>query len=546
MGTQHAETERKYDGTTLPERLDRVPGVAAAQSAEPQDLDAVYYDTQDLRLLRRHITLRRRAGGSDAGWHLKLPRGGDVRQEIRLPLAAGGPNEVPAELAGLVVASTRGTSLAPVARLHTRRARLLLRDDRGDTLAEITEDRVVAQILDAERVPVAPSGDQAALAEDDAPGDRPASEAGRAGGTGTEVCGWTEFEVELEHGTPALLDRIEAVFADAGLVRSTWPSKLSRALGEPRMAEARSAGPASTPAAGSAGALVMDGFRAQLDAFLALDPAVRRGQADSVHQMRVTARRLRSLLKAHRRLFERDHVEPLAAELRWLGRLLGRARDQEVLGEELVDQLDAVPAQLRQGALRGQLTERYAQGYRQAWQRAVTELDNARYFALLDGLDAFAADPPLNGRANRQARTYLSEILRREQRRTLKRLDRALGTEPGPQRDQALHRARKAAKRARYTADHAQSHIPRRTAKRAAKFGARMKKLHKVLGAHQDSVVTRQELIALESQHTGSSERHAFAFGVLYERQRHTAEAAQKRLPKLRRRAGRRKLTRLP
>ncbi|MGW3041067.1 CHAD domain-containing protein [Kitasatospora sp. NPDC001159] len=189
---------------------------------------------------------------------------------------------------------------------------------------------------------------------------------------------------------------------------------------------------------------------------------------------------------------------------------------------------------------------RYAESYRQAWQQAVAELDGARYFALLDGLDAFATDPPLRHRANRKARGYLSGTLRREQRRTLKRLDRALRTEPGPHRDQALHRARKAAKRARYTADHAQSHIPRRTAKRAARFGARMKKLHKVLGAHQDSVVTLQELIALESQDTGSNERHAFAYGVLYERQRHTAEAAQKHLPKLRRRAGRRKLTRLP
>ncbi|MFH8386720.1 CHAD domain-containing protein [Kitasatospora sp. NPDC018058] len=546
MSKHHVETERKYDGTTLPERLDRVPGVATAQNAEPQDLDAIYYDTQDLRLLRRHITLRRRTGGSDAGWHLKLPRGDDVRQEMRLPLAAGGPNDVPAELAGLVTAFARGTNLAPVAHLHTRRAQLLLRDDRGDTLAQITEDRVAAQILDAKRVPVAPPGDQAALAVNDTAGDRSEGAAGPAGGTSTEVSGWTEFEVELEHGTPTLLNRIETVFADAGLVRSAWPSKLSRALGKPRSSEDCLAGSSRAPAAGSAGALVMDAFRAQRDALLARDAAVRSGQADSVHRMRVTARRLRSLLKAHRRLFERDRAGPLAAELRWLGRVLGRARDQEVLGEELVNLLDAVPAQLRQGALRGRLTERYAESYRQAWQQAVAELDGARYFALLDGLDAFATDPPLRHRANRKARGYLSGALRREQRRTMKRLDRALHTEPGPHRDQALHHARKAAKRARYTAEHAQSHIPRRTAKRTARFAARLKKLHKVLGTHQDSVVTLQELIALESQNTCSSERHAFAYGVLYERTRHTAEAAQKHLPKLRRRAGRRKLTRLP
>ncbi|MEU6239522.1 hypothetical protein [Kitasatospora sp. NPDC047058] len=72
-----------------------------------------------------------------------------------------------------------------------------------------------------------------------------------------------------------------------------------------------------------------------------------------------------------------------------------------------------------------------------------------------------------------------------------------------------------------------------------------MKKLHKVLGTHQDSVVARQELIALAEKDTGT-ERHAFAYGVLHELQRSTAEAAERHLPKLRRRAGHRKLTRLP
>ncbi|WP_030238982.1 CYTH and CHAD domain-containing protein [Streptomyces sp. NRRL S-350] len=553
MGTQHAETERKYDGAALPERLDRVPGVATAQRAESEDLDAVYYDTPDLRLLRRRITLRRRTGGNDAGWHLKLPRTDDVRQEVRLPVEAGGPGDVPAELAQLVAAFTRGGALAPVAHLRTHRSQLVLRDDRGDALARITEDRVAAHVLDADRVAPAPS--DARPAADGRAGDD--GEGGPPGGTTTEVRGWTEFEVELEHGTPALLDRVEAAFTDAGLVRSPWPSKLSRALGERRAAaveasegpgtprSGRSGGPASTPAAGSAGALVMDGFRSRLDALLTLDAAVRRGEADSVHRMRVAARTLRSLLKAHRRLFKGDRAQTAAAELQWLGRLLGRARDREVLGDLLVGGLDAVPAQRRGGALRGRLAEHYAKEYRAEWQRAVAELDGDRYFALLDRLDAFAADPPLRHRADRDARGYVSDALRREQRRTTERLDRALRSEPGPLRDQALHGARKAAKRARYTADHAQSQLPRRAARRVAKFGGRMKKLHKVLGTHQDSVVARAELITLAGQDAGG-ERDAFAYGVLHEQQRHIADAARRRLPKLRRRAGRRKLTRLP
>ncbi|MFB6891002.1 CHAD domain-containing protein, partial [Kitasatospora sp. NPDC056327] len=296
--------------------------------------------------------------------------------------------------------------------------------------------------------------------------------------------------------------------------------------------------------AGSAGAVVLEAFRARLGELLALDAAVRRDEPDSVHRMRVTARRLRSLLKANRRLFDRQGVERPTAELRWLGQVLGRARDQEVLGERLVALVDAVPVALRDGTLRGRLTEHYARGYRHAWREAVAELDGGRYFALLDGLDAFAADPPLRRRrAARDAREHLSATLRREQRRTVERLDHALDQEPGPGRDRALHRARKAAKRARYTADEARTGLSGRAAKRAARFAGRTKKLHKALGTHQDTVVARQELVALAGSREGR--RDAFAHGVLHERQRQTAEAVLVPLPGLRRRAARRGLSRL-
>ncbi|WP_344641228.1 hypothetical protein, partial [Kitasatospora cystarginea] len=75
-------------------------------------------------------------------------------------------------------------------------------------------------------------------------------EGGPAGGTSTEVCGWTEFEVELEHGPPTLLDHIEAVFADAGLTRSPWPSpgpgpSLWQRISSRTVASSRSTGPPS-------------------------------------------------------------------------------------------------------------------------------------------------------------------------------------------------------------------------------------------------------------------------------------------------------------
>jgi inorganic triphosphatase YgiF len=145
----HLEHERTFDGgsdAVLPD-LSGLPGVRTVEPAGSEELDAVYCDTADHRLLAHHITLRRRTGGHDAGWHLKLPEGTDRRRELRLPVdAGGGPDHVPADLELRVRAYARGQSLGPVARLHTHRHRRLLLDGTGSPMAEIAEDTVSARV----------------------------------------------------------------------------------------------------------------------------------------------------------------------------------------------------------------------------------------------------------------------------------------------------------------------------------------------------------------------------------------------------------------
>src|SRR5262247_2044928 len=130
------ETEAKYDaptGVALP-GLERLPRVAGTSGPDEERLEAEYYDTTDLRLIRSGITLRRRSGGHDAGWHLKLPAAPGTRREIRLPLSEDG-RQAPPELAGLVRVHARGEPLRPIARLTTRRKRLVLLDRLGKSLA---------------------------------------------------------------------------------------------------------------------------------------------------------------------------------------------------------------------------------------------------------------------------------------------------------------------------------------------------------------------------------------------------------------------------
>ena len=145
MAVDMNETETKYDapaGADLP-RLDRLPQVAVTSGPEQQRLEADYYDTDDLRLIRAGITLRRRSGGHDDGWHLKLPLGGDTRREIRRPLG-GAQRRVPEELAHLVRVHTRGAPLVAITRMITTRQRLVLLDEEGESLAEVAADDVSA------------------------------------------------------------------------------------------------------------------------------------------------------------------------------------------------------------------------------------------------------------------------------------------------------------------------------------------------------------------------------------------------------------------
>src|SRR6185437_4378894 len=121
---RHLEVERKFDvgESTVAPSFEGIAAVARVEKSSAQALDAVYFDTAAHDLARNKVTLRRRTGGSDAGWHLKLPAGPDSRTEVRLPLdASGGNDSVPNELTDVVLAIVRDRPLQPVARITTRR-----------------------------------------------------------------------------------------------------------------------------------------------------------------------------------------------------------------------------------------------------------------------------------------------------------------------------------------------------------------------------------------------------------------------------------------
>ncbi len=147
-GSTQPEIERKYDvpaGTPLPD-LAEVEEVRVGPSVEHL-LVATYFDTTDFALARARITLRRRTGGDDAGWHLKTTTSvADERAERRLPLGRA-VRTVPRPLRDLVQAVVRGRDLVGVVRLSTVRVESPLLAPGGETLAHVCDDSVTAEVL---------------------------------------------------------------------------------------------------------------------------------------------------------------------------------------------------------------------------------------------------------------------------------------------------------------------------------------------------------------------------------------------------------------
>jgi inorganic triphosphatase YgiF len=199
---KHLETEQKYDAAAdfvLPD-LSGLDGRAKATGRHRYYLSATYFDTEDLDLIKNRVTLRRRVGGPDEGWHLKLPVRKDTRQEVRLPLSAGEAGTVPAPLAAQVEDITAGRPLHPIAILDTERTVVTLTGQADEPLAEVADDFVTARRLD---VP------------------------------GAEPMTWREIEVEAAEGAEVagLLEAAGQALREAGARRSASASKLGRLLG---------------------------------------------------------------------------------------------------------------------------------------------------------------------------------------------------------------------------------------------------------------------------------------------------------------------------
>ena len=469
--TRFIEREHKLDVDatfTVPDVQALLDLGVNATPRRPAVLEATYYDSEEFALFHAGIAIRRRSGGHDAGWHLKLYEGNPgERTEMQLPLSRG-DNAVPAELTQLLPQGLpKKLDLRPVLRLRTERTATELRDGAGVEIGELADDRVLATRL-----------------------------------TDGQAIHWRELEIEVkgDETSPALA-ALEGLLLARGARPSGHDSKLAHGLDL-----------GSEPHRPAGGHQSLDPLslrlRAQLVELIAREADIREERAGGVHQMRVAVRRLRSCLRTFRPAFEESVVRRIERQLNWLGDLLGAERDAEVIAGRIRRDLAELASMDVLGPVGLDLAVRSHDEIAAAHTRLVHALDSDLYRGLLEELAELVPDPLSRLPADER---WLRQRLVRSARLTIRLMKRANALS-GSARDVALHEVRKSAKHVRYAAE---TLVPTE-GKRAKVLAARFEALQGVLGEHHDAIVTQQRLRTEGARAGVRPGENGFTYGVLF------------------------------
>ena len=485
--TENLERELKFAadvGFELP-NLSTIAG--SATRLPQQSLNTAYFDTPDLRLWQRGLTLRHREGEErqSGKWTLKLPQEGTELTVDRLELSWNGMREeVPAEATRILRGTVRHSMLGRIVVLESLRRRVVLRDADGTDLGEIDDDLVMVA-------------------------------------HGTEK-GLSFRQIEFELGTDLppkehedLVHAVLKKLRKAGAYPET-EQKFAKALGGVAALTTKDL----KDGVGRRASLhdvvrlaLTDGLERVLDYDYRLrldtsDPPVR-----AVHQARVACRRLRSDLKTYGPLLDPAWSQRTTTELRWIGGRLGQVRDLDVLTDRLGLRRDGPAGPGIDGS--GHLRERLAAQRRAACAILAEDMESARYLDLLDRLHAAALAPPFSSAKRRSpavdhsvrsddlARDVLPALVRVPWKKLRRRVRRA-GSHPS---DRQLHRIRIAAKQVRYASEAASpvmGDVALETAQRA-------EALQTVLGDHHDAVAAEEWLRLAAVDGTGMA---GFAAGL--------------------------------
>jgi CHAD domain-containing protein len=441
-----------------------------------------YLDTEDWLLYRAGLVLRLRAEGARTRLEAKTYRSAAADQLTRMEWAQDAPGSDPpweALLNGPVAALL--APLASLGALPRLRVVASLRCEReswrwlqgGRALGSVTLDRVGH--VSASAAPGSPGP-----ADPGAPG---------ANGHGAPVA-YREIEIETLNGANEALGVVQrAIEGSLGLAVSgaTKFESALRASGE-TLPERNESAFALSPAD-----RLVDVVHKTLGRHFARllwnEPGTRVGvDPEYVHDMRVASRRLRTALEVFADEIPADVRDSLFADLRRVGRALGRVRDTDVLLQRIAVMRAAAPS-LERPAL-----DVFARSLEIARARArvrlLERLESDRYADLATAAMGWMEARPARAALGSTAGTPAYFAARRIIAERVKALREAYGIAERTLEPADLHATRIAAKKARYAVEYfagLEGPASTRRAKRVARF-------QDFLGERQDTATLLERM----------------------------------------------------
>jgi CHAD domain-containing protein len=236
---------------------------------------------------------------------------------------------------------------------------------------------------------------------------------------------------------------------------------------------------------------------------------VENSEDDAIHQVRVSCRRLRSDLKLFRKLLAGDWATELRADLAGLAQACGEARDLEVIAALVRETATSEDNQEHVDTILTTLTL----GLERAAARSAEVVLGESTKDLLTTIDAVAAAPNLNARAEKPSSEVLPQLLNSATEKFTQAADKL---KPWTS-DDDWHEVRLLAKRVRYAADTSAAVLgdeARTTAAHAATY-------QELLGQHQDHCAAADALTAMAIDAAAQDDPElSFTLGRLTERHR--------------------------
>jgi CHAD domain-containing protein len=256
-------------------------------------------------------------------------------------------------------------------------------------------------------------------------------------------------------------------------------------------ASERSPAPAVTPAPKPNAPMIAFAFaclRREFQSLLAHQPRPDELPApESIHQLRIATRRLRTALRLFRRLLPAKGVASLRKELRWFARALGEVRDLDVYAENFRAYVQTLPPEQLQDLGGYELHLRRARA--EARNDLSTLFADERYSALLVAFAELLDDAPTAAALRRWRSFRISDGFKKYLRKSAKRVQK-LGRKVGREAEaKKLHKLRIRTKRLRYELEFFTEVYP--SLQGTAKV---TKALQDVLGAHQDACTATSRL----------------------------------------------------